>query len=186
MPEIPPTNPINPAAAWPSGLVIRARTSADAEGIAAVQHLPGFRAGTLRLPYPKAGDVRKFIETEAPGSVSLVALMDNTIVGDIGLNRFTGRRAHAASIGMGVHDDYQRRGIGRALLGEIVAIADGWLNIARLELTVFIDNQAAIRLYESFGFRVEGTLRDYAYRAGGYVDAHTMARLRAEQAEKSA
>ncbi|MFA7415050.1 MAG: GNAT family N-acetyltransferase [Rhizobium sp.] len=178
MPEIPPMNPINQTAAWPSGLVIRARTSADAEGIAAVQHLPGFRAGTLRLPYPRTEDVRKFIEAEPPGRVSLVALMDGIIVGDIGLNRFAGRRAHAASIGMGVHDDYQRRGIGRAMLGEIIAIADGWLNIARLELTVFVDNLGAIALYESFGFEREGMHRAFAFRDGRYVDALAMARFR--------
>ncbi len=180
MSEIPPIDPVNPVAAWPPGLVIRARTSADAEGIAAVQHLPGFRAGTLRLPYPKTEDVRKFIETEAPGSVSLVALMDGIIVGDIGLTRYLGRRAHAASVGMGVHDDYRGRGIGRAMLGEIVAIADDWLNIARLELTVFVDNVAAIALYESFGFEREGIHRAFAFRGGRYVDALAMARFRPE------
>lgn len=177
MPDIPPLNPINSACAWPEGLVIRARTSADAEEIAAMQQQPGFRAGTLRLPYPKLEDVRKFIESETPGSVSLVAVMDGMIVGDIGLYRFIGRRSHAAGIGMGVHDTYQRRGIGRALLGEIVAIADDWLNLTRLELTVFIDNTGAIGLYESFGFVREGRLQDFAFRAGSFIDAYSMARI---------
>jgi hypothetical protein len=29
-----------------------------------------------------------------------------------------------------------------------------------------------------FGFEIEGTLRDYAFRDGAFVDAYTMARLR--------
>ncbi|MCO6178732.1 GNAT family N-acetyltransferase [Ciceribacter sp. RN22] len=171
---------------WPDGLQIRARTATDVAGLADLHNMPGYRSGTLRLPYQSADDVRRAIEAQGSSVTALVAVMDGRIVGDLGLHGFQGRRAHAGMIGMGVHDDYIRRGIGRALLSEIVRIADEWLNIRRLELTVFIDNAGAIALYESFGFRVEGTLRDYAYRAGRYMDAHTMARLRADQAERSA
>ncbi len=79
---------------------------------------------------------------------------------------------------MGVHDDFQRRGIGRALMGEIITIADDWYNLRRLELTVFTDNAPAIALYERFGFEREGTHRAFAYRAGAYIDAYAMARIR--------
>jgi putative acetyltransferase len=79
---------------------------------------------------------------------------------------------------MGVHDDFTRQGIGSALLGAIVDAADNWLDIKRLELTVFTDNAAAITLYRKFGFEEEGVLRSFAYRAGSYVDAYAMARIR--------
>jgi putative acetyltransferase len=59
-----------------------------------------------------------------------------------------------------------------------VDLADNWLNLRRLELEVYTDNEAAIRLYERFGFEREGTLRQYAYRNGRYVDSYLMARLR--------
>jgi len=36
----------------------------------------------------------------------------------------------------------------------------------------------ALALYEKFGFRIEGTSPFYAWRNGGYVDAHHMARIR--------
>ena len=36
-------------------------------------------------------------------------------------------------------------------------------------------------LYEKFGFAVEGTLHDYAFRGGHYVDAYLMARIRSEE-----
>ena len=48
----------------------------------------------------------------------------------------------------------------------------------RLELEVYVDNEPAIRLYERFGFVREGTMRQYAFRDGVYVDAYLMARLR--------
>ncbi len=52
------------------------------------------------------------------------------------------------------------------------------MNLRRVELTVYADNQAAIGLYRKFGFETEGQLRDYAVRDGGYVDVLSMARLR--------
>jgi putative acetyltransferase len=57
-------------------------------------------------------------------------------------------------------------------------IADNWLNLHRLELQVYTDNERAINLYKKFGFEIEGTLRDYAYGDGHYLDAYEMARLR--------
>jgi L-phenylalanine/L-methionine N-acetyltransferase len=170
--------PVSSSASWPQGLAIRPVTPSDAEQVADFHNQPGYRAGTLRLPYQSAEEVRRSFEQPRGERISLVAVMDAQVVGDIGLIRANGRRAHSAAIGMGVHDAYQRRGIGRALLGEIVVIADDWLDLRRLELTVFCDNQAAIGLYQSFGFETEGVHRNYAFRSGIYVDAFAMARLR--------
>ncbi len=38
-------------------------------------------------------------------------------------------------------------------------LADNWLNLQRLELTVYSDNAAAIALYRKFGFEQEGCHR---------------------------
>jgi putative acetyltransferase len=79
---------------------------------------------------------------------------------------------------MSVRDDWHGKGVGTALMRAIVDLADNWIGYRRLELTVYTDNAAALALYRKFGFDVEGTLRDYSYRDGRYVDAYTMARLR--------
>ncbi|MBT9371014.1 GNAT family N-acetyltransferase [Rhizobium sp. CSW-27] len=171
--------PIATNARWPDGLTIRARLAADAAGIASLHNLPGYRHGTLRTPYHSAEEIRKGIENQPATVTALVAVLEDQIVGDIGLTRHAGRRAHSGSFGMGVHDAYRGRGIGSALLGEVVAMADNWYNLRRLEMTVYADNGAAIALYRKFGFEVEGTLRTFAFRDGAYVDALTMARLRA-------
>jgi putative acetyltransferase len=59
-----------------------------------------------------------------------------------------------------------------------IELADKWLNLSRLELTVYTDNEPALRLYKKLGFEIEGTHRKYAFRDGAYVDAHAMARVR--------
>ena len=157
---------------------IRAACPSDAEGIAAIANLPGFRAGTLRLPFQSVEETRQWLEKSPPNSTGLVAVLDGQIVGNAGLNRLAGRRIHSGSIGMGVHDDYTGCGIGSALLGALVDIADNWLAIKRLELTVYIDNAPAIGLYEKFGFETEGRLKAFGFRNGEYVDAFTMAMAR--------
>jgi len=88
-----------------------------------------------------------------------------------------GRRIHVGQPGVAVHGAYWGRGIGRALLNAIIDLAENWLGLTRLELEVYTDNVAAIRLYEKAGFVREGTKRQYALREGTLVDAHVMARL---------
>ena len=89
-----------------------------------------------------------------------------------------GGEGSAPSIGMGVRDDCHGQGIGSKLLEALLDAADNWLNIRRVELSVFADNAAAIALYRKFGFEEEGVLRDYAFRDGHFADVLTMARLR--------
>src|SRR4029434_3060198 len=110
----------------------------------------------------------------------LVAEAGGELVGNAGLHSMgrSARRRHVGYIGMAVRDDWHGRGVGTALMGAIVDLADNWLGYRRLELTVYTDNAAAIALYRKFGFETEGTLREYSYRGGEYVDAYTMARLR--------
>jgi putative acetyltransferase len=79
---------------------------------------------------------------------------------------------------MAVRDDWQGKGVGSALMQAAVDLADRWLNLTRLELEVYTDNEPAIRLYKKFGFVVEGTQARFAFRDGQYVDTYSMARLR--------
>ena len=73
---------------------------------------------------------------------------------------------------IGVDPDYQGRGIGRALLCGLLAVADAWG--ATVFLEVRTDNDVAKALYEAEGFTVVGLRRRY-YRPSG-ADAHTMRR----------
>ncbi|MDL2408922.1 GNAT family N-acetyltransferase [Rhizobium calliandrae] len=157
---------------------IRAARPSDAEAIALIANLPGYRAGTLRLPFQSVEETRQWLDKPASEQLSLVAVLNGQVVGNAGMRRHSGRQIHAGHLGMGVHDDFTGRGIGSALLAALIDTADNWLAIKRLELTVYVDNEPAIRLYEKFGFETEGRLKAFAFRNGEYVDAFTMARVR--------
>jgi putative acetyltransferase len=88
------------------------------------------------------------------------------------------RRRHVGHIGLAVHDAWQSKGVGTALMKALIDLADKWLNLSRLELTVFTDNAPAVKLYKKLGFVVEGTHKKYAFRDGEYVDCYAMARVR--------
>src|SRR3712207_8890917 len=51
--------------------------------------------------------------------------------------------------------------------------ADNWLNVLRLELDVYVDNEPAVALYRKFDFEIEGTHRQAAFREGRYVDTYS-------------
>jgi putative acetyltransferase len=117
------------------------------------------------------------MENPPEDRTAIVAVLDGSIVGSADIWPGKGRRRHLGSVGMCVHDDFHRRGIGSALMAALIDVADSWLDLKRLELTVYVDNAPAIALYRKFGFEVEGTRRGDAFRDGKYVDSHEMARL---------
>jgi L-phenylalanine/L-methionine N-acetyltransferase len=159
-------------------IVIRAPVPADLAGLTALANLPGVRHGTLRLPFTGEEFVReRFLRTDG-NEHNLVALSGGEVVGQAALIRSSGRLGHSADVFVAVHDDHWGRGIGRRLMLALLELADDWLGLVRLQLTVNVDNARAIRLYESLGFEREGTQRASVLRAGVLVDALMMARLR--------
>ena len=162
-------------------IAIRRAEPRDAEAMQATFAMPRAQAGTLQAPYPSVEMWRKRLQ-DGVGSDDfvLVAEVDGEVVGNLGLHLASKspRRRHAGYLGMSVHDDWQGRGVGTALLAAAIDLADNWLGYARLELTVYTDNAAALKLYRRFDFDIEGTLRGYALRDGRYVDAYAMARLK--------
>jgi putative acetyltransferase len=164
-------------------VVIRRAEPEDYEGICAAFDAEECYAGTLQTPYPSKDVWRKRLAEFAQTDFMLVACVDGKIVGHAALNVVgkSPRRAHAMHLGMTVNRDFHGQGIGTALMKALLDLADGWLPVFRIELTVFTDNERAIALYRKFGFEVEGTHRSYALRAGQYVDTLSMARLRPKQ-----
>jgi putative acetyltransferase len=165
------------------GLHIRRAEPDDCTAIYEIYSCPRAYAGTLQLPYPSLEIWRQRLSRQDEGLFSIVAAAGGRVVGMLTIHTepYRPRRKHAGAIGMGVHDDWQGKGVGSALLQAGVDVADRWLNLTRLELEVYTDNEPAIRLYEKFGFEREGVLRQYAFRDGAYVDAFFMARLRSSQ-----
>ena len=161
-------------------ITVRHAEPEDYEAMHRIMGGPLASAGTLQLPLQSAAAWRRRLADPPDGLFLLVACVEGEVVGNLGIETFPNRPRirHAASIGMAVRDDWQGRGVGTALMGAALDLADNWLNLSRLELQVYTDNAAGIALYEKFGFEMEGTHHRYAFRDGEYVDAYSMARIR--------
>ncbi|WP_374436555.1 GNAT family N-acetyltransferase [Inhella sp.] len=160
---------------------IRRIAVSDAAAIAAAFADPEMYSGTLQLPYPGEAGWRARIEGMlAPGSSDhvLVAEREGQFVGMAGLHSAgaSARRRHAMHLGITIAATAQGQGVGKLLMAALTDLADNWLGVLRLELTVYSDNARAIALYERFGFVREGLLRGYGLRNGQYVDTLSMAR----------
>jgi L-phenylalanine/L-methionine N-acetyltransferase len=160
-------------------ILVRHFELSDAEAVHEILRCPGVVANTLQMPYRPTDFTRERFGSHFEGDrYLLVALVDGRVVGNLGMWAESGRRRDVGSFGMSVHDEFQGRGIGTALMAAMIDLADNWLGLRRIQMEVWADNAAAIHLYEKFGFEVEGTGRQYARRAGQYVDALFMARLK--------
>jgi len=162
------------------GLVIRRAEPDDSLGIYELFKCPKVYAGTLQLPFPSRELWRQRLSDPSEGTYNLVATVGDHVIGMFGLHTFPNkaRRRHVGTVGISVHDEWQGKGVGSALMSAGLDLVDNWLNLRRIELEVYTDNEAAIKLYERVGFEREGTLRQHAFRGGQYVDSYMMARLR--------
>jgi RimJ/RimL family protein N-acetyltransferase len=125
-----------------------------------------------------AGDERRYLKAlrrYPHAGVFVVEADDGEIVGRLSIARDQHpASAHVADLGLMVAAGWRRRGIGRALLVEAVEWARE-RGVSKLELHVFPHNDAAIALYEQFGFEREGYRKRHYRRPDGYVDAILMA-----------
>ena len=162
-------------------LLVRRAVPTDAAGFARVMADLRVLGGTQMLPYPSEDFWRGRLAEPPEGQVrlTLAAEQGGEVVGWAGLYAagISPRRRHVASLGIAISAAAQGQGVGTALMAALCDYADAWAGVLRIELTVFVDNEVAIRLYRRFGFETEGTFKAYALRDGRYVDAMAMARL---------
>jgi L-amino acid N-acyltransferase YncA len=101
----------------------------------------------------------------------LVARLDGRVVGWTALAPVSDRCAYAgvAEVSIYVAPDAQGRGVGRALLGAVVASAERG-GIWTLQSGIFPENQASIRLHQTCGFRVVGVRERLGQMHGRWRD----------------
>lgn len=124
-----------------------------------------------------AGEERRYLRAirRYRDAAVFVAEVDDEIVGRLSVGRDPHPASrHVADLGLMVAAGFRRRGIGRSLLEQAVAWARE-VGVRKLELHVFPHNEAAIALYENFGFRREGYRKAHYRRGRDFVDAILMA-----------
>jgi putative acetyltransferase len=161
-----------------SALVLRPVRPDDAAALAEMRARPAVARFIHSFPSQRLESSRQHLARLKPDNHIFVAELDGRVVGMAGLHVRPGKLRHSASLGIYVHDDFHGRGIGRALMERLIDLADRWLGLLRVDLTVHHDNAPAIALYRKLGFVVEGTRRRAIFVDGGLHDVVMMARVR--------
>ena len=124
-------------------------------------------------------------QNESPVNLMLLAFWDGEHAGNTSLMCFSmARYRHRAQLGVALYQKFTGKGIGTALLEELIAVARQ-KGLEQLELEVAAHNTGAIALYKKLGFEVCGTLpRNMKFPDGSYEDVLYMAKpLGKENAE---
>ena len=127
---------------------------------------------------PPADAVREFIRSAIARRVpQFVALEGKQVIGwcDIFPHEREGF-AHVGRLGMGLLRKYRGQGTGRRLAEKTIAHAKR-SDLERIELDVYASNKAAIALYKSLGFAIEGVKRKGRKLDGIYDDVVVMGLL---------
>jgi putative acetyltransferase len=164
-------------------ITTRPMRSTDATDLHTISTHPAVARGTLQMPSMELTAVQQRTDEQRPGLFRYTAVAqheDGTrrIVGSATLHQSQNPRLrHVAGVGISVHPDYWGIGVGSHLMKALLDLADNWLPLHRVELEVYTDNPAAVRLYERLGFVIEGTKRLQSFGDGRWADAYFMARL---------
>ncbi|ODN43491.1 GNAT family N-acetyltransferase [Piscirickettsia litoralis] len=133
---------------------------------------------TFQLPAPSSiklkQQVSAFLARENHFIFMLEHIDHKKVIGRANLYCLEPPRHHSARFGFNIDEDYQNIGAGNALLEELINFSQNKLNLKKLVLTVYTDNNKAINLYKKFNFREDGLIRKFAFRDGKYVDAYHM------------
>ncbi len=104
---------------------------------------------------------------------------DGELLGHLAINSTPKPRLkHSASFGIAVAKSSRGKGVGRFLMEYLLSYCDEQLKLTRLELEVHANNVAALALYKSFGFEVEGTKRKAVLVEDDLIDIVIMSRVR--------
>ena len=163
-------------------MIIRKANVEDAEKyLQMLKQLDNETKNMLLEPGERKTTIEQMIDriTSMSGSNGTIFLIEdeNKIGGFLAAQRGgTNRIRHSAYIVIGMLKEYRGKKLGTKLFEELQKwVAEN--NITRLELTVVKNNEAAIKLYEKAGFKIEGIKEKSMIIDGNYVDEYYMGKI---------
>lgn len=104
---------------------------------------------------------------------------DSKLIGVFRFDRYD-KINRSVEVGLDVENESRRQGFAREIYLSLIPHFFGELAINRLSLITLESNLAAISLYESLGFKREGTLRQALRRENQFLDAYQYSLLASE------
>jgi RimJ/RimL family protein N-acetyltransferase len=109
-------------------------------------------------------------------STLIVAIVDGQIIGNIDINGSQRKRLfHTAWVGMGIHNDWQNKGIGSQLLTYAMNWANQNEHLKLITLEAYATNFAAIQMYKKHNFKETGRIKNFFFQDNQYLDNISMA-----------
>ena len=153
-------------------LGVRPAVEADLPAVRAVyNHYVAHSTCTFQLDPDTDADRRRWFRDRSPAHPVIVAELAGEVVGWAALSGWNPRAAYArtAEVSVYVRHDCHRRGVGRALVADLVGRATA-LGHHTLVGAVCTEHPASLGLLEGFGFRPTGTLQELGWKFGRWLD----------------
>ena len=168
-------------------VTIRAARLADAEGIREIVNHEILNGTSIFELEPRSlAAQRTWLQDRSGVHAVLVATPDggdddddndddDTVLGFSSLSPFHTRPAYNTTVenSVYVHQDHRGKGIGRALLVEIIGLAQSH-GFHTIIARISGGNQASIAVHQSVGFEIAGTEREVGRKFGRWIDVTVM------------
>jgi RimJ/RimL family protein N-acetyltransferase len=121
------------------------------------------------------------LRNERNGQLMVERVADGAPIGVVGWHKAgygPSPESDAWNVGIELLPDARGQGFGAEAQAQLAAFLFAETSVNRVEAQTDVDNIAEQRALEKAGFRREGVARGSQYRAGGYHDLITYARLR--------
>jgi phosphinothricin acetyltransferase len=156
-------------------VVIRSAEEADLSAINAIYNHYVLNATCTYQFTPDTDEARlEWFRRHGEKHPVTVAEIGREVVGWGSLNVFNAREAYSRTVenSVYVHHQWQRRGIGRALLGDLILRARE-LGHRTIIAGISAEQTASVALHEAHGFTQAGHLKEVGYKFGQWLDVLT-------------
>lgn len=154
------------------GLYIRSALDADCEAINEIYNYYVVHSTCTYQTEPEPiASRRTWFAAHGPAHPVIVAEVNGAVVGWGSLSRFHPRAAYARTVenAVYVHHEHLGRGIGKAILAELVDRA-GKLGHHTIIALISAEQGASIALHEKLGFARAGLIHEAGFKFGRWLD----------------
>ena len=118
-------------------------------------------------------------QASSDNQITLLAFLNDKIAGLVNITADQRKRVrHIGDLFIVIGKRYWNNGLGSLLIEEAIEWAQASGILRRLQLTVQTRNQAAVHLYQKYGFVIEGRQERGAYiEEGKFIDVYLMGKL---------